>query len=265
MTRFSATPATATSDPRLSDSEYRTLAAIGTFTDKNGWCRPSQMAIAEMRGVSRKTINQHIKKLADLGYLNVIPRFNEKGAQISNMMQVKFDQAFVPAEHAETDTPVTPRRYTPLSPLDVTPPVTPRRYTPCNPQDVTQITTIEHYKKNTEEKDKEPAEGLLKSANGAERGIIWPPGFGMEFKKAWATWEIYLESTHNKYLGWQGRDAALEMAGQYTEGQMIALLKMCMAAGWKSIIWDKMPPAEQDNGASAYVGMFQAPQLTFAD
>ena len=90
--RFSITPAKAATDNELTDSEHRTLAVIGIYGDKNGWCWPSQSTLAEMRGVSRKTINVHIKRLIDLGYLNIQPRYdNETGAQKSNMMQIKFD------------------------------------------------------------------------------------------------------------------------------------------------------------------------------
>ena len=90
--RFSITPANAATDSNMTDSEHRTLSVIGIFGDKNGWCWPSQSTLADMRGVSRKTINLHIKRLIDLGYLNIHPRYDEEtGAQKSNMMQIKFD------------------------------------------------------------------------------------------------------------------------------------------------------------------------------
>lgn len=91
MQRFSAITSRALSDPNLSDSEYRTLGAIATHADKDGWCYPSQSLLAEIRGVSRQTINSHIKKLAALGYLNIEPRYRDDGGQTSNMMQVRLD------------------------------------------------------------------------------------------------------------------------------------------------------------------------------
>ncbi|MCP5016943.1 MAG: helix-turn-helix domain-containing protein [Ketobacter sp.] len=93
--RFSITPAVAAKDMKLSDSVHRTLSVIGIHGDENGWCWPSQSTLAKMRGVSRKTINVHIKALIGYGYLNIAPRYDdETGAQRSNMMQIKFD--FVP-------------------------------------------------------------------------------------------------------------------------------------------------------------------------
>lgn len=92
--RFTITPANAATDQRITDSVHRTLTVIGIFGDKNGWCWPSQKTIAELRGVSRQTINTHIKELISLGYLNIAPRYDdETGAQKSNMMQIKFDYA----------------------------------------------------------------------------------------------------------------------------------------------------------------------------
>lgn len=92
--RFSITPASAATDSRLSDSVHRTLAVIGLFGDTKGWCWPSQKTLADLRGVSRQTINAHIKELINLGYLNIHPRYDaETGAQKSNMMQIKLDFA----------------------------------------------------------------------------------------------------------------------------------------------------------------------------
>ena len=131
--RFSITPATATVDDSLTDSEYRTLAVIGVFGDKNGWCWPSQSTLAEMRSVSRKTINLHIKRLIDLKYLNIHPRYDqETGAQKSNMMQIKFD--FAPDVPPDVTGGVTSKTLQGVSPLGC--------YTPPNTQDVTHNAPI---------------------------------------------------------------------------------------------------------------------------
>ena len=122
--RFSITPANAATDLRLTDSVHRTLTVIGIFGDKNGWCWPSQSTLAEMRGVSRKTINLHIKDLIAFGYLNIAPRYDdETGAQKSNMMQIKFD--FVPDVTGGVTSKMlqgggSPEGYTPHNPQDVT-------------------------------------------------------------------------------------------------------------------------------------------------
>lgn len=122
--RLSVTPAKATADNDLTDSEYRTLAVIGIFSNPEGWCWPSQSTLADLRGVSRKTINLHIKRLIELGYLNIHARYDEEtGAQKSNMMQIKLD---FPPNVTGGVTPKTlqggshPRSYTPRNIQDVT-------------------------------------------------------------------------------------------------------------------------------------------------
>ena len=122
--RFSITPANAVNDSRLTDSVYRTLAAIGIYGDKNGWCWPSQSTLANLRGVSRQTINTHTKDLIAYGYLNIQPRYDEEtGAQKSNMMQIKFD--FEPdltggVKSMTLQGGASPGLYTPPQALDLT-------------------------------------------------------------------------------------------------------------------------------------------------
>ena len=131
--RFSITPARAAVDLELSDSVHRTLAVIGVFGDRNGWCWPSQGTLADLRGVSRKTINLHVKELIDRGYLNIQPRYDqETGAQKSNMMQIKFD--FAPDVPPDVTGGVTSKTLQGVSPLGC--------YTPPNTQDVTHNAPI---------------------------------------------------------------------------------------------------------------------------
>jgi hypothetical protein len=89
--RFSVIPARAISDPELSDGAIRTLAVLGMFTDRNGWCYPSYATLAKIRGISKSAIAKHITELSERGYLNVHHRFDENGARRSNLLQVRFD------------------------------------------------------------------------------------------------------------------------------------------------------------------------------
>lgn len=115
--RFSITPATAATDLDMPDSVFRTLAVIGIYGDRNGWCWPSQSLLAKQRGVSRQTINNHVKTLIQFGYLNIYHDYDEiTGAQKTNQMQIRFDRDY---------TPVKPGLDTPCQDNDLTPPVKP--------------------------------------------------------------------------------------------------------------------------------------------
>lgn len=87
--RFSIVPAKAVGDNDLTDEVFRTLAALGIYGDKHGWCWPSNKTIGNVLGKSPRTVRRHIAALARAGYVNVSPRFDKK--QQSNKIQIKFD------------------------------------------------------------------------------------------------------------------------------------------------------------------------------
>lgn len=47
----------------------RVLAAIGTYTDDDGWCFPHQATIARDLDLTRQTVSQAVSNLAEFGYL----------------------------------------------------------------------------------------------------------------------------------------------------------------------------------------------------
>jgi hypothetical protein len=137
---LSITPGRAANDERLSDGEYRTLARICWHTNtEHPECFPKQSTVAESRGLSRETINRHIKKLRVCEYLIVDHQHDPKtGAQMNNEMEVlygtkeQYRKILDKLEsgkngnplYADVTPPVTPNVTPPMT-LHVTPPVTP--------------------------------------------------------------------------------------------------------------------------------------------
>lgn len=70
--RYSVIPTAALEDERVSATELRVLAVIGSFLDKDLQAFPKQSTIAERAKCSRQTVNKSIKNLADYGYLSII-------------------------------------------------------------------------------------------------------------------------------------------------------------------------------------------------
>jgi DNA-binding transcriptional ArsR family regulator len=104
--RFSITPARAVKDSDLSDSIFRTLAALGIFGDENGWCWPGLKLLSEILNKSKPAVSKDIRLLKEKGYLSVHRRFNNKtGGQQSNHYQIKFDY---PPLTPEVNPPLTP-------------------------------------------------------------------------------------------------------------------------------------------------------------
>ena len=69
--RYSLFAARAVFDPRLTATDVRVLAALGTYTNKQGWCNPKQATVAIRVGVSRTTVTASMKRLVETGYLEI--------------------------------------------------------------------------------------------------------------------------------------------------------------------------------------------------
>lgn len=72
QSRYSVLPTAALEDDRVSATELRVLAVIGSFLDKDLQAFPKQATIAERAKCSRQTVNKAVKNLADYGYLTII-------------------------------------------------------------------------------------------------------------------------------------------------------------------------------------------------
>ena len=131
MSRFSVIPLSAILDKRLTLRDLSVIAAIGSHTDKNGWCYPSLARIGQMLGISRQAVQKSMRHLKEHGYLQIVAQFSGK-AQVVNNTRVLFD-AIQPEEFQRgiTDpatlivSPPQLNAVAPLQPLEVAPPATP--------------------------------------------------------------------------------------------------------------------------------------------
>jgi helix-turn-helix protein len=101
--RFSIVQARAVKDQRVSNAQFRTLSALGMYSDKDGWCYPSQSTIGEDIGKSRQTVNGDIQALAELGYVEIRHDTRPDGGWTSNMYRLVFD----PPVSSLADTPLS--------------------------------------------------------------------------------------------------------------------------------------------------------------
>lgn len=81
--RYTIFAARAVFDERLTPFDIRVLAALGTYSDKQGWCYPSQGEIARRCSMSRQSVNTSLKRLTDAGYVQTTPQVTERGRQVS--------------------------------------------------------------------------------------------------------------------------------------------------------------------------------------
>jgi hypothetical protein len=89
--RYTIFAARAVFDERLTPMDVRVLAALGTFSDRQGWCNPSQTTIAKRIGTARSWVNASIKRLVDAGYVQAVKQYKEGGAQGVSLYRVLMD------------------------------------------------------------------------------------------------------------------------------------------------------------------------------
>jgi hypothetical protein len=120
--RFSILQARAVSDARVSDAQFRTLAALGMYADKDGWCFPSLTRIGADCNKSKQAAGRDVINLKKLGYVEVYPQFDKStGSRKPNKYRLKFD---LPPSTSDVDTPSTSEAYAPsTSDVDVNVPV----------------------------------------------------------------------------------------------------------------------------------------------
>lgn len=109
--RFSILQSKAVNDTKLSNAQFRTLAALGTFGDKDGWCFPKLKTLGAMLGKSKQAVSKDIQALVEFGYVEITPQYREDGSRKNNMYRLVFD-----TRQPHVDTPSTPEVDTPSTP-----------------------------------------------------------------------------------------------------------------------------------------------------
>ena len=119
--RFSILQARAISDKRITDAQFRTLASLGMYADRDGWCFPSLTRIGPDCNKSKQAAGRDIVNLKRCGYVEVYPQFDKtNGSRRPNKYRLKFD----PPVNVDDSTPSTPEVDTPSTPeVDVNVPV----------------------------------------------------------------------------------------------------------------------------------------------
>ena len=121
--RFSIIPSLAVNDLRITNSQFRTLAALGMYANKEGWCFPSLATLGRDLNKSLQAVGRDTIALRDLGYLQVNGRFDTvTGARHTNLYRLRFDFDDTPLQR-EVEPPST-SEVEPPSTSEVEPPST---------------------------------------------------------------------------------------------------------------------------------------------
>lgn len=108
--RFSILQARAVEDKRISHSQFRTLAALGVYGDKDGWCFPKLQTLANMLGKSKQAVGKDVLALQELGYIEIHHQTRQNGTLSSSKYRLIFDTSVNPTltpHQPDIDTPST--------------------------------------------------------------------------------------------------------------------------------------------------------------
>lgn len=89
--RYTIFAAAAVTDPRMTMTTLKVLAAIGRHSNNNGWLYVNQGRIAEEIGLSRGAVNKAIGKLNEWGYLEKRHRARPDGGNTTCDYRVVLD------------------------------------------------------------------------------------------------------------------------------------------------------------------------------
>ena len=88
---FARIPERAVDDRRLANAGFRILAALGSYTDKDGHCFPGLGTIGQRLGITRQAVQRQVRHLKSLGYVNVEKRARPNGSGTTNRYDILFE------------------------------------------------------------------------------------------------------------------------------------------------------------------------------
>lgn len=133
--RLSIIPARAATDPALKPRDLQVLCVLGRHTDDLGWCRKSQVKMADEMGCARSTVYDAVERLVAAGYLERYVQEEENGRDSPHVYRVILDPKHPDPSRVklvENDPVSPPEEGTP--PADISaPPAGPEPAPPAGP------------------------------------------------------------------------------------------------------------------------------------
>ncbi|MDI7864317.1 helix-turn-helix domain-containing protein [Rhizobiaceae bacterium n13] len=90
--RFSIIPAWIVTDSRLKGSDLKVLCLLGSYTNKEGWCRRSQVKMAEQLSCARSTVQASLDRLFEIGVVEKREEASADGRDSAHWYRVILDR-----------------------------------------------------------------------------------------------------------------------------------------------------------------------------
>lgn len=210
--RLSIIPARAATDRALKPRDLQVLCVLGRHTDDLGWCRRSQVKMAEEMDCARATVFEAIERLVKAGYLERHVQESESGRDSAHVYRVILDPVHpdVSKVRERDETASDPCRYVGTPAGMSAPPAGPEAAPPAGsgpaPINDPSLTTPANQEKERADENEENPKAI-------ERG----------FKRAYPQWPSHVtDSEPDARKAWfrlipPERIAAVERMGDYLD------------------------------------------------
>nr|WP_292833026.1 helix-turn-helix domain-containing protein [Mesorhizobium sp.] len=240
--RLSIIPARAATDPALKPRDLQVLCVLGRHTDDLGWCRKSQVKMADEMGCARSTVFEAIERLVKAGYLERYVQESDNGRDSPHVYRVILDPkhpdpASVSVEETEAADPCRPVG----TPADIpAPPAGPEPAPPAGPEPAPKNDPFRTTDSETGER------ALPRGPEDRELGE-------RAFRRAFAAWPTYLDDSEPAArLAWARlsqpeRAAAIERQADYATSAGKAGGRKTLCSFGKYLgekRWERLPPPE---------------------
>ncbi len=246
--RLSIIPARAATDPALKPRDLQVLCVLGRHTDDLGWCRKSQVKMADEMGCARSTVFDAIERLVKAGYIERHVQEEESGRDSPHVYRVILDLRHPdPAAVKDADSEVADPCRQAGTPADISaPPAGPEAAPPAGPGPAPKNDPLRTAHQN--EKESAGEDGTDESQKALKRA----------FKRAYAQWPTFVAD--DDALAWSAflscspeeRQAGLDRQADY-----IASVKKAgrttfkaYSSYWRKRMWEKLPPPRAEQPAS---------------
>lgn len=120
--RLTIFQAAAVDDERLGNAAFRVLAALGTYSDENGWCFPTQNTLAARLRITRQAVSKSLHQLEELGYITIHFQYADDKAQKGSKYRLCLD--YLPERPPQPDVAPPQPDIAPPATSEVAPPAT---------------------------------------------------------------------------------------------------------------------------------------------
>ncbi|AZO04573.1 MULTISPECIES: helix-turn-helix domain-containing protein [unclassified Mesorhizobium] len=235
--RLSIIPARAATDRALKPRDLQVLCVLGRHTDDLGWCRKSQVKMADEMGCARATVFEAIERLVKAGYLERYVQEEQNGRDSPHVYRVILDPKHAdPGSVREADSDADDPCRQAGTPAGISaPPAGPEPAPPAGPEPAPKNDPLRTTHQNESEKERTREE-----EKAIERWL----------KKAHPNWPSYISDSGPKALAEARklteaeREVAADRMGDYVASAKVGgRTVICTFAVYLAEKrWEKLPP-----------------------